>query len=106
MTNDGEQLAVTRAMWHLLETFHAIVYFAPDITRAFERVGLTGLWRGYFAGRAAPLGHASPERVTATFFNFHPAMVARVIPGVWQTITPRDAIGAASPAWLRRRPGT
>ena len=38
---------------------------------------------GYFAGRAAPMGAVGPGVVTATFFGFHPAMVARAIPDAW-----------------------
>jgi hypothetical protein len=53
---------------------------------------LRGFWRGYFAGRAAPLGAASAAVVTASFFNFAPAFVARAIPGVWELITPDEAL--------------
>ncbi len=91
---NGEVRVRARTMWHLLETIHAVVYFAPEVTASFERAGLRGFWRGYFAGRAAPLGETSADVVTAAFFNFHPAMVARAIPEVWQTIAPQDAIDA------------
>ena len=53
---------------------------------------MRGFWRGYFAGRAAPLGAASAAVVTASFFNFAPAFVARAIPGVWELITPDEAL--------------
>jgi hypothetical protein len=59
---------------------------------AFTDAGLRGFWRGYFAGRSAPLGAAGPELVTAIYFNFAPAFVARALPGVWELITPRDAL--------------
>src|SRR5579875_2161232 len=61
---------------------------------AFERAGLRGFWRGYFAGRGAPLGRASAAVVTASFFNFAPAFVARAIPAVWELITPEAALRA------------
>jgi hypothetical protein len=81
-------------MWTLFEPIHAVIYFAPEARSAFERAGLRGFWRGYFAGRAAPLGAASAEVVWASFFNFAPAMVARAIPGVWELISPEDALRA------------
>jgi hypothetical protein len=64
-------------MWTLFEPVHAVTYFAPEARSAFEEAGLRGFWRGYFAGRAAPLGPAGAAVVGASFFNFAPAMVAR-----------------------------
>jgi len=79
-------------MWTLFEPIHAVTYFAPEARSAYEQAGLRGFWRGYFAGRAAPLGAASAAVVTASFFNFAPAFVARAIPGVWDLITPDMAL--------------
>ncbi|HVT41477.1 MAG TPA: hypothetical protein VHD39_00735 [Acidimicrobiales bacterium] len=50
--------------------------------------GLRGFWSGYFAARAAPLGHVGAGPVTAAFFNFAPAMVARAVPGCWDVVAP------------------
>ena len=47
---------LARAMWTLYEPIHAITYFAAGARAEFEAAGLRGFWRGYFAGRAAPLG--------------------------------------------------
>src|SRR5215471_2268722 len=85
-----------RAMWTLFEPIHAVTYFAPEARGAFEEAGLRGFWRGYFAGRAAPLGPAGAAVVTASFFNFAPPMVARALPAVWDLITPQDALAARS----------
>jgi hypothetical protein len=79
-------------MWALFEPVHVISYFATEPRQAFEQAGLRGFWRGYFAGRAAPIGLTGPAPVTAAFFSFAPAMVARAIPGVWELITPADAL--------------
>ena len=79
-------------MWTLFEPIHAVTYFAPEARSAYERAGLRGFWRGYFAGRAAPLGAASAAVVTASFFNFAPAFIARAVPGVWELITPGEAL--------------
>ena len=89
-------------MWTLFEPVHAVTYFAPQARSAFEEAGLRGFWRGYFAGRAAPLGPAGAAVVTASFYNFAPAFVARAasnepVPeaaagpgtiGVWPTSSP------------------
>src|SRR5579864_8230539 len=83
-----------RVMWTLFEPIHAVTYFAPEGRSAYEQAGLRGFWRGYFAGRAAPLGAVGPAVVTASFFNFAPAFVARAIPGVWQLTTPEEALRA------------
>jgi hypothetical protein len=79
-------------MWTLFEPVHAVSYFAPEALSAFTDAGLRGFWRGYFAGRAAPLGTQAAEVVTASFYNFAPAFVARAIPGVWELISPEDAL--------------
>jgi hypothetical protein len=78
----------------LFEPVHAVVYFAPSAGAVFEAAGLRGFWRRYFAGRAAPLGAIGPGPVTAAFFGFAPAMVARALPDVWTRISPQAALGA------------
>jgi len=45
-------------MWTLFEPVHAVTYFTAEARSAYEQAGLRGFWRGYFAGRAAPLGVA------------------------------------------------
>jgi hypothetical protein len=79
-------------MWTLFEPVHAVTYFAPEARSAFGEAGLRGFWRGYFAGRAAPLGPVNAAVVGASFFNFSPAMVGRAIPGVWELIPPAEAL--------------
>jgi hypothetical protein len=79
-------------MWTLFEPVHAVTYFAPEALAAFKAAGLRGFWRGYFAGRAAPLGAAGPDVVTASFYNFAPAFVARALPSVWELVSPADAL--------------
>jgi hypothetical protein len=83
-----------RALWRLLEPIHAVVYFAPDARARFEAVGLKGFWMGYFASRAAALGPVGSDVVTATFYVFHPAMVARALPDAWARATPDDVLAA------------
>ncbi|AZQ74536.1 MULTISPECIES: SCO6745 family protein [Streptomyces] len=81
-----------RTLWELYEPVHAVVYFAPEALTAFEEAGLRGWRRGYFAGRAAPLGPVGPEPVTAAFFGFAPGTVARALPSVWDITPPARAL--------------
>jgi hypothetical protein len=83
-----------RHLWQLYEPLHAVTYFGSQARTAFESAGLRGFWRGYFAGRAAPLGAVAAAPVTAAFFSFAPAMVARAVPDVWQRASPEQALAA------------
>jgi hypothetical protein len=83
---DGEHPA--RRMWRALEPVHAVSYFAPESQAGCEALGTKGYWASYFALRAAPLGAASAEVVTALFYTFHPGLVARSVPHVWTLATP------------------
>jgi hypothetical protein len=97
-----------RRMWTLFEPVHVVTYFSAEALSAFTAAGLRGFWRGYFAGRAAPLGTVDAAPVTASFFNFAPPMVARALPGVWELITPQEALAvrsAGAVAALRRLVG-
>ncbi|KIR66696.1 hypothetical protein ABUL04_27360 [Micromonospora harpali] len=81
-------------MWTHFEPVHTVTYFHPRARAAFEAVGLRGFWRGYFAGRAAPLGAVEAAPVVAAFFSFAPPVVARAVPAVWQLVTPAEALRA------------
>jgi hypothetical protein len=98
-------MTYARRLWPAFETYHDVIYFAPEAAEAYRDLGLKGGWMGYFASRAAPLGAASPGLVTAVFFNFHPAMVARALPDAWALASPEDVLAAqlaAADAALRR----
>jgi hypothetical protein len=81
-----------RRAWTHLEPLHDIVYFAPDLRARTDAAGLRGFWMAYFAMRSAPLGAASPELVTATFYGFDPALVHRALPDAWNRIDPAGAL--------------
>jgi hypothetical protein len=83
-----------RTLWQVTEPYHALTYYAPESRAAFEAVGLRGFWRGYFAGRAAPLGPVGAGVVTACFFGFHPDFVARALPSIWSMADPPAALEA------------
>ncbi len=97
--------AVSRLLWRTLEPLHAVIYFAPETRAATDALGLRGGWMSYFACRAAPLGAVPPAVVTATFYGFHPTMVARAIPAAWSYASPEQLVAArqdAADAALRR----
>jgi len=75
-------------MWRRFELIHALTYFTPEARAAYEAAGLRGYWRGYFAGRAAPipgLAAGDPSRVA---LEGYPGMVARALPSVWSLANP------------------
>lgn len=79
-----------RRMWLCYEPYHDVTYFTPESRAATDALGCKGGWMGYFGMRAAPLGAASPELVTAVFYNFHPRMVHRALPDAWAIAAPGD----------------
>ena len=92
-----------RRFWRVYEPVHAVCYFDPAFAAAMVDAGLTGGWNGYFAGRAFPLGAPPAQVVTALFYGFAPAMVARAVPKIWNRISPaavREARFAAADAVL------
>lgn len=81
---------LTRRAWGTLEPLHVVGYLAEGPRKAFADVGLPGR-RGYFAQRAAPMGPVGEPLVTATFYVFSPALVARSVPLVWDLVSPEEA---------------
>jgi len=86
--------APARALWRRYEPYHAVVYFAPEGREQYAAAGLKGGWMGYFASRSAAMGPVPAEVVTATFYVFHPGMVARAIPDAWRLSSPERALAA------------
>ena len=94
-----------RTMWTRLEAVHAVTYFAPESIGAADEAGLRGLWMGYFAFRACPMGAVGPGAVEAVFANFAPSMVGRAIPDAWTYADPTSLApvrASAAAAALRR----
>ncbi|MGW6981301.1 SCO6745 family protein [Streptomyces sp. NPDC054932] len=89
-----------RRLWQLLEPVHAVVYFAPE---AYEEAGALGYatddrWPMYFAYRAAPLGPAGADLVTALFYSFSPRMVEQYLTRSWHTAPPARVLEARAGA--------
>ncbi|WP_229074050.1 hypothetical protein [Actinoplanes sp. DH11] len=83
-----------RLAWRVTEPLHAMVYFAPEAVQAYAQAGVQDARAGYFASRAAAFGPCGPGVVTATFYNFNPALVARALPSVWATTSPAAMVAA------------
>jgi hypothetical protein len=86
--------STVRRLWVAIEHVHLVTYFAPEATAAYEASGVTGFWRGYFGGRAAPMGAVGPGPVEATFYGFHRDFVAKAVPDVWDRAMPATWITA------------
>ncbi len=96
---------VARKMLRTLEPYHGWVYFAPEPRDAYASLGVTDGRMGYFGSRSAAMGAVNAEVVIATFFNFHPDLIRRSIPMVWDIVSPADLLTArlkGADAMLRR----
>ncbi|MTE21730.1 hypothetical protein F0L17_21965 [Streptomyces sp. TRM43335] len=94
-----------RRCHNVVNPLHSAVYFTPDLARELAPYGIEDPSAVYFAGRAASLGRVGPGVVTATFHNFHPDLVARHLPGVWDSASPETVLEArlrAADSMLRR----
>ncbi|MET8804348.1 hypothetical protein [Streptomyces sp. NPDC004546] len=90
--------AMARVLWERYEPVHDLVYFAPEVHRAADALGMRGFWMGYFALRAAPLGAVPPSVVTSCFYVFHSSRVARALPDAWTYATPAEVLAARQDA--------
>ena len=73
---------------------HSLIYFAPETEERLVAAGLKAGRMCYFAGRSAPMGAVSGGVVTATFYNFSPALVAQCIPAAWELASPAAVVRA------------
>jgi hypothetical protein len=85
---------LARRFFDRFEPVHAVTYFAPEARAALAALGYRGFWMGYFAARSAPLGIVPREVVTAIFYNFAPARVAKALPTAWEIAGPEAALHA------------
>lgn len=85
--------ALARRCWKLLELIHRQVYFTAEPRQEYRALGLNSR-QAYFASRSAPLGPASAELVSATFYAFSPDHIATVIPSAWEIASPARVLDA------------
>lgn len=94
-----------RKTFRTLEPIHGMIYFTEAAIPAYEKIGLKPGRMGYFASRSAAMGAVPAEVVIATFYNFDPSLVRRVIPEAWTLASPaavHDARMEAVDASLRK----
>ncbi len=96
-----------RAAHTATNSLHSMIYFVPETEQQLTGTGLKPGRMCYFAGRSAAMGAVGSGVVTATFYNFHPGLVAHCIPAAWELARPdavlarpagRGGRGAAPPA--------
>ena len=90
----GVTPGTARLTFRAAEPIHGMIYFTPHRTAAYAQVGITHQRMSYFASRSAALGPVSAETVIATFFNFSPAIIRRVIPAAWDVASPAQVLAA------------
>jgi hypothetical protein len=85
---------LARRAFRTAEPIHGMIYFTPHGPDAYAGIGLTHQRMTYFASRSAALGPVPAETVIATFFNFSPATIRRVIPAAWEIAAPAVVLEA------------
>lgn len=81
-----------RVLGDVVETVHAVLYFAAEVQERWVALGLEPRTAGYVVGRAAPLGRVGPTLAAATFFNYNPDVFRRLLPGAWDVVDPATAL--------------
>jgi hypothetical protein len=95
----------SRHLWRRWESYHGMIYFAPEAHEAYSSLGAIQPMMGYFASRAAPMGAVDGGVVTATFYNFEPSRITALVPAAWSVAPPEQwhqARMSAVDAALRR----
>ena len=87
-------MELARSMWELVERYHQLCYWAPEVRETGAAAGLKGFWMNYFATRAAPMGAVAPEVVESVFFYYSSSRVRRAIPDAWSFATPERILEA------------
>ena len=82
--------ANARYLWSRLEAYHGLIYFAPEADQHYTALGLDPGMMGYFASRAAAMGEVAPDVVVATFYNFEPTRIRKLVPVAWQRTSAAD----------------
>lgn len=92
----AEDPGLARQMWHQLEPLHALFWYAPEVFAEARGLGydVETRWPSYFAWRAAPLGAAGAQAVSAAFYSFSPRMVAEHVPAAWTVAPPGRVLEA------------
>ncbi|MFI5805210.1 hypothetical protein [Streptomyces sp. NPDC051561] len=88
-----------------LNSLHSTVYFSPEYAAELAAIGIDDPEAPFFVGRVAAFGEAGPGLVAASFYNYNYELIAKVLPALWDVVTPQAVLGArmsAADAALRR----
>ncbi len=95
MPDPADAPAVSRWMLGALSLPHAPVYKARHVLDRLAALGLADPMGAYLAERSSPMGAVKAPVVTATFYGFAPALVAKHVPAVWRIAAPTEVLDAA-----------
>ncbi|MFF4118167.1 SCO6745 family protein [Streptomyces sp. NPDC001714] len=98
MTTAALEPRAGRRCHTLLNSLHATHFFSPELAEELAALGVTHPRAVNFAVRAAALGPVGAGTVTATFYNYKYELVARHVPAVWETASPKDVLAARARA--------
>jgi len=93
-TDDLTMASRARHLWQRLEAYHGLIYFVPEADAEYTTLGIEPGMMGYFTSRSAAMGAVPAEVVVATFYNFEPDRVRRLVPLGWQRTTPPALLSA------------
>ncbi|MBO8191659.1 hypothetical protein ITI46_08190 [Streptomyces oryzae] len=83
-----------RRCHNALNALHSALYFSPALGKELSPYGIDDQHAVNLASRSAPLGAVSAGTVTATFYNYSHALVARFVPEVWDAASPETVLAA------------
>ncbi|WP_431981064.1 SCO6745 family protein [Streptomyces qinglanensis] len=93
-----------RRCHNALNALHSALYFSPALGKELSPYGIDDPHAINLSSRSAPLGAVGAGAVTATFYNYSHALVARFVPAVWDAASPETVLAArlrAADAMLR-----
>ncbi len=88
------QSQIARAMFQVYEPIVLVGYGAPELQTVCNRLGLGEHNMSYYAIRAAALGPASAEVVSALFYHHTVDLVSRALPLAWSIASPTQIVAA------------
>ncbi|MFC8016245.1 SCO6745 family protein [Streptomyces cinereoruber] len=90
---DPVAVSNSRRSWTALEAYTSSVYLTPEMEAVYGDLGVSRA-AGFIASRLASLGRPSTEVAISSFYTFSPAIIGTEYSGVWDKITPTQAIDA------------
>jgi hypothetical protein len=83
-----------RRCHNALNALHSALYFSPALGKELSPYGIDDPYAVNLASRSAPLGAVGAGTVTAAFYNYSHALVARFVPEVWDAASPETVLAA------------